>query len=149
MPLRPRWLSLLAAAAAALPLVGCGRPAIPLPPPPATVTLTASEYRITRQPAQLRQGRVVLDVTNAGRLAHQITVFPIPVGLSGTLDQQLRSARRIPASPLVVLPTLATTEHNKIALDLPPGRYGLVCFLKDDDGTSHAVKGVNAELHVR
>lgn len=149
MPLRPRWLSVLAAVAAAFPLVRCGRPDIPLPAPPATVTLTVSEYRITRQPDQLRQGRVVLDVTNAGRLAHQITVFPIPAGLSGSLDQQLRSARRIPASPLAVLPTVAATEHNTIALDLARGRYGLVCFLKDDDGTSHAVKGVNAELHVR
>lgn len=146
---RLRALSGVYQMAAVFALVACSREDVPLPPAPANVRLTMSEYRMGHEPAQVPNGRVVVDVTNIGRVSHQLTIFRIPDAVSGTLEDQLRSTRRLPASPLAVLPTLEPTKHSTIALDLPSGRYGFVCFLKDGAGTSHAVRGLNGELYVR
>ena len=108
-----------------------------------------TEFRIGHQPAELGPGRVVLEVDNAGQVGHQLTLFRIPDELPGTLNAQLHSPRRLPTSPLAVLPSLEPGKNTSIALDLQPGRYGLVCFLKGPDGTVHALLGMNAELRVR
>lgn len=146
---RRRRLRIPSAMVAGLTLFGCRHAAAPLPRTPSTVTFSLSEYRLGEQRVEVNRGRVVFNIKNEGGLGHQLTFFRIPEGLPGTLDEQLHSPRRLPASPLAVLPTLAPNGDTTIALDLEPGRYGVVCFLKDDDGTVHALKGMNAEVSVR
>lgn len=146
-----RWpvRSCLLAALGAGVLPGCHHGAAPLPRPPANLAISMTEFQIEQQPARLGSGRVVLDVANTGELSHQLTLFRIPDGLPGSLNEQLHSPRRLPASPIAVLPTLESKQRASIALDLEQGRYGLVCFLKGPGATVHALLGMNADVHVR
>jgi hypothetical protein len=38
--------------------------------------------------------------------------------------------------------------NGAVAVDLGPGRYALICFLTDDDGQSHALKGMATEFRI-
>lgn len=142
------WGLVLVALGAVPGCSGDGETAAALPAQPEVVAVTLAEYSVDRRPDVVEAGRVVFEVHNAGRRDHSLTLFRIPDQVKGTLDEQLHSPRRLPASPLAVLATRRPGQDSYVALDLPPGRYGLVCFLKDADGTAYALKGMNGEVTV-
>jgi len=98
-------------------------------------------------PASVAAGRVVLRVRNSGQLTHELSIVPLPEGLP-PIAAQLRSSVRRP------LPAMANVSRDpggerRFAIDLSPGRYAFLCFLKADDGESHALKGMASEMLVR
>ena len=64
------------------------------------------------------------------------------------LAEQLRSSTRTGVATLARILRRPPGEHGTIAVDLPPGRYGFLCFVADADGVAHAVKGMAAEIRV-
>ena len=104
------------------------------------------EYSYTHRP-EIRPGRVVFRVANAGQLRHELVLVRLPDDLEGTLDEQLRSSARRPVTTLSALAT-EPGDSGIFAADLAPGRYGFLCFLDDGDGTTHALKGMNSDLFV-
>lgn len=136
-------------------LAGCGAASpgpseAPLPPKPTIVEVNASEYRFDRDKTQrIREGRVVFRVRNAGRREHQVVLLDVPEDLPRSLDEQLHSRQRRATLPLAILPNRRPGQIGAFAVDLPAGRYGIVCFLKTPDGKSHALKGMNSELRVQ
>jgi len=121
----------------------------PLPPKPTTVDVTMREYRFDRDPKQrIPEGRVVFRVRNGGRVGHQLILVDIPEDLPRSLDEQLHSPKRRSTLPLAILPTRRQGQTGAFAVDLPAGRYGIVCFLRGADGKSHALRGMNAEVQV-
>lgn len=127
--------------------VACARsPATPLPPPPTIVTVEMLEYGFSYDPPRV-PGRVVFEIHNRGRLPHDLALIPLPPDLP-PIDEQLRGTTRRFASLLANVPARPPGSRTVLAVDLGPGRYGLVCFLLDPDGVQHAHKGMSSEFTI-
>jgi hypothetical protein len=122
-------------------------PGIALPPVPATVNVDMREYAFAA-PAEVPRGRVTLLAHNVGTLPHRFTLFPLPEDFPPILEQ-LRGSQRRAASALAALPNYPPGTSGGVAVDLPPGRYAMVCFVIDPDGQNHASKGMAAEFRVK
>lgn len=124
---------------------GC-TPAAPLPASPATVRVTMDEFRYGA-PESFPAGRVVIRTRNAGDLNHDLVVIEIPQDLP-PLGEQLQSDARRATTTVSILPPQKPGEQTAFALDLEPGRYGMLCFVPGDDGTPHALEGMHREFRV-
>lgn len=147
--IRSRWrlvLSLFAVTA----LASCQRrsavvPRPPPPPPAPVVVVTMREFRFD-YPPKVPAGRVVFRFVNAGRLIHRPSLLPLAEDLP-SLDEQLRGGQRRPVTPFAGILDRGPGQSASFAVDLAPGRrYGIICFVRDADGSSHALKGMNTEF---
>ena len=118
----------------------------PLPPAPDVLPVGMTEYRFD-VPAVIQAGRTVFRVANTGTLDHSLTLAVLPADMP-PLDEQLKGDVRRGVTTLAALPTDKPGQKATFALDLPPGRYGLICFVQDPDGVQHAKMGMNAEFRV-
>ena len=100
-----------------------------------------------QHPAEIAPGRVVFRIHNAGAEPHSIVLVELPEELP-PLAEQLRSDTRRAVANLAQLPERPAGSRDTFAVDLVPGRYGMVCFVRDADGVSHALKGMTSELRV-
>jgi hypothetical protein len=96
---------------------------------------------------EIPAGRVVIEVANAGGLEHELRLLPLPEDLP-SIPEQLRSEKREARPTTAIMTARSPGGTGALAVDLPPGRYGLVCFLEDPEGTPHALKGMNSEFRV-
>jgi uncharacterized cupredoxin-like copper-binding protein len=113
---------------------------------PRYLDVAMSEFRF-EVAGNFESGRTVLNIRNVGQAPHEFILEELPTDFP-PLDEQIRSPRRRG------LPTLAFVRREPgasrtLAVDLAPGRYAIVCFIRDADGISHALKGMNAELRVQ
>ena len=143
--------TLPAAMAGAMAVAAC-TPATPkssaaLPAPPAAVTVAMGEYRFDFDP-DIPAGRVNFSVHNAGSTAHELILARLPPDYPPSLDAQLHSPIRRRVEALRALPVMAPGQGTVFAADLATGRYAFLCFVAGSDGTSHALKGMNAEFRV-
>lgn len=100
-----------------------------------------------QNPATVPTGRLVFRITNAGASDHSLVLVSLPEDLPPIVDQLLSDDRRgVPT--FAKLPVRPPGSHDTFAVDLAPGRYGLVCFVTDADGVSHAAKGMASEFRV-
>lgn len=111
------------------------------------VDVAMREYRFDYRPPTTA-GRTVFRVRNAGHRAHELTLVPLPEDLP-PIKTQLGSKKRRSLPPLFFLPPRGPGSSDTFAVDLPPGRYALLCFLVDSDKIAHALKGMNSEFRVR
>ena len=100
-----------------------------------------------QHPAEIAPGRAVFRIHNAGAEPHSIVLVELPEELP-PLAEQLRSDTRRAVANLAQLPERPAGSRDTFAVDLVPGRYGMVCFVRDADGVSHALKGMTSELRV-
>ena len=119
----------------------------PLPPSPPRVHVDLHDYRFEMS-GDLPLGRVIVEVANRGMTAHSLTLIDLPEDYP-PLDQQLRGDERRGVGTVAQVPARAPGERTRFALDVQPGRYGLVCLVLDADGLTHAQKGMNREFRVR
>lgn len=132
-------------ALAAAVLAGCAPgAAAPLPPEPPVIEVSVDEHTVDYD-GDIPTGRVVFRVRNAGTESHRLALIPLPEDMP-PIHEQLASDDRRPVEPLAGTSNRGPGEVGVIAVDLQPGRYGLVCFATDDDGTSHARKGEATEF---
>ncbi|MGH9178247.1 MAG: hypothetical protein ACRD0N_06805 [Acidimicrobiales bacterium] len=133
-------------ALAPLLLAACERPSDDFPPPPQTVQVGMTEYRFDLR-APGAAGRIVFEARNRGSVDHELVLVGVPENLP-PIGEQLRSGER------VVVPTVARMAphgpgtRGTFAVDLEPGRYAVVCFVKDADGEQHDQKGMSAEFTI-
>jgi hypothetical protein len=106
-----------------------------------------NEYSF-QHPAELAPGRVVFRIHNAGSAPHSMVLVELPEDVP-PIDEQLRSDTRRAVATLAQLPERAPGSRDTLAVDLVPGRYGMVCFVRDADGVSHASKGMSSEFRVQ
>ena len=107
--------------------------------------VTLTEYRITYSPP-VAAGRVVFRFTNKGKLVHQPDLLPLGEEVP-PIDEQLRGDERVAVAPFAGIPPRNPGETGSFAVDLVPGqRYAFVCFARDPNGASHALKGMTAEF---
>lgn len=117
------------------------------PPRPATVRVIMKEYAFDH-PRSLPPGRGVFSVVNEGKLEHEMVVMALPDDVA-PLAQQVRSDRSRTYPVLFHSPTVRPREEGRFALDLSPGRYGIVCFLETPNGEAHLFKGMTSEFRVQ
>lgn len=105
------------------------------------------DYRYDHTPSVTR-GRVVLRVRNAGRHRHDLTLVGLPEGFPPAADLFRGDTRRTFAT-IADLHDLRPGTGDAFAVDLAPGRYAMLCFVKDRRGVVHAEgKGMASEFRV-
>lgn len=134
----------------ALTLPGCrtrpDRRELKLPPSPPEVFVTMAEYRFDYDDNKIPPGRVLFRFANVGRRPHRPTLLPLAEHLP-PIDQQLRGDVRRVVPPFAGITTRVPGKSGVISVDLVPGqRYALICTFADDEGGSHAVKGMSSEF---
>lgn len=91
-------------------------------------------------------GRVLVRVSNAGGRAHSLIVLPLTDDIP-PIAEQLRGEERRAIPPFAEVRTRPPGATTTFAVDLEPGvRYAFACFVRDDDGIAHALKGMATEF---
>lgn len=117
----------------------------PLPGRPPVIDVTMDEYTF-KYPPRVPAGRVIFRVRNSGRLPHRLSVLPLPEDLP-PIDEQLHGPNRLTVTPFAGIPTRKPGIPGTFAVDFVAGRrYAFICFVRDPDGQSHALKGMNSEF---
>ncbi|HET7487845.1 MAG TPA: hypothetical protein VFJ85_07945 [Acidimicrobiales bacterium] len=120
-------------------------PSEPLPAPMPVVDVTMTEYHFAFTPPA-SGGRVMIRVTNAGRVIHALELHPLGADFP-PIDQQLHGSVRRTLAPFAELPAMRPGQHRSFVVDLRPDtRYAFLCFVADRDRVVHALKGMNAEF---
>jgi hypothetical protein len=141
------WTTAWAAALLAL-LGGCTtgkRTGASLPSGPQIVHVVEHDHSYVLDRAEISAGRAVFRVENGSRLAHDLSLVGLPEDMP-PINDQLRSGNRRALDTLARLPSRPPGSSDAVAVDLPPGRYALLCFEKDGTGESHALLGMAVEL---
>lgn len=133
-----------AAAIAVVLLAGCGASAASLPPQPATVRVAMRDHAFELDPEPpVPAGRVVFHARNVGEADHELVVVDVAD------DPANEGGGPQVVTSLGVIHARAPGEHGRVAVDLAPGRYALVCLVRDDDGVTHAEHGQRVDFEVR
>lgn len=142
---RGRWWS-ATAIIAALFCLSCGSaPALPASPP--TVTVTMREYGFDYG-RPVPSGRVIFRVRNAGRLPHELLLVVLPPDYPSDLNAQLHSSTRRAVPTRARVPSRMPGAEGFFAVDLGPGRYGIISFVRGADGVTDALHGMSSEFRV-
>lgn len=132
-----------------------------LPAVPATITATDAErddgektygFRLEG----LRAGANQVHFQNTGAELHHALFAPLREGATLAQAEQLLTSSRTPSGPppidfskIVGTKVIDAGIEQNITLDLPAGRYAVICFISDrEGGKSHAEKGMIEEVTV-
>lgn len=117
-----------------------------LPPGPHIVTVAMDEYAFDFD-APDQPGRVELRARNVGDEAHELVLVEVPEDFP-PMDEFVHDDTPQALQTVAKLPERASGERGTLAVDLAPGRYGLLCFVDGADGEKHALKGMHAEFTI-
>ena len=116
------------------------------PPRPQMVDVSMREYGYVYEPPKA-SGRIVFNVENTGQVVHEMVLVSVGDEIP-PIDKQLRSGERVIVPTVARMAQKAPGSWGALAVDLVPGRYALVCFVKDPDGGQHAQRGMNTEFRI-
>lgn len=115
---------------------------------PATVLeVTMDDYRFEHS-ATVPAGRVIVEARNEGHVDHQLVMVALPDDFLTSIGDQLASSTRRAFPTLAHLPPRPPGKRGVFAVDVPPGRFAFICFVKDADGVQHADRGMSSDLRV-
>lgn len=86
-------------------------------------------------------GRAVFRAHNRGDVAHELVVVDVPDSPASEGGSQV-------VLTLGVVNARPPGQGGSVAVDLAPGRYALVCLLRNDDGVAHSDLGMVARFEV-
>lgn len=144
---RPSVTGTLAAVVGSIAMTACGSVAAGLPPSPPVIHVAMRDYWFDFNTNGIHRGRVVFQITNAGKQFHKLGLIPLPPGFP-PIKQQVEGSDRRVVSELVSAPPLQPGASDTFAVDLTPGRWAFVDFFIGPEG-SNASKGDAAEFVVR
>jgi hypothetical protein len=119
-----------------------------LPRPDATIALTDYAFGISHP---LTAGRHVIRITNTAEQPHELLFVRLNPGKAiADLPAWVESRKGPPpVVPIGGMTPLSSGGQANVVIDLPAGRYGLICFLPDaDDGKPHFGHGMMREITV-
>ncbi len=141
VPLGAACLVVLAVSAAA-----CAKKeeAASAPPPPPTVTITAADFVFTA-PDTIPAGVVKVRLVNKGPSLHHVQF--IQLGEGKTMDSLRAALMRHGPPPSWIRQVAgpnppAPNQSAELVTTLAPGNYAILCFVPDDHGVPHFVKGM-------
>jgi hypothetical protein len=138
--------ALLAVAALATSCEAGGAGGAPLPPSPTSVDVMMTEYRFQHQ-TEVLPGRAVFRVVNAGTEPHSLVLVELEPDMP-PIDEQLRGPNRRGVATYAQVPQRPPGNRDVFAVDMVPGRYAFICFVRDAAGQPHALKGMSSEFVV-
>lgn len=94
----------------------------------------------------LQPGRVLFRVANRGEVDHDLALVQLPDDVAD-IDELLDSGSG-GMRPIYTMASRGPDKTGVFAVDLPEGRYGMLCFETDPDGTPHYRKGMTADFEV-
>jgi len=126
-----------------------------------SLNVTAGEYvyQLKGKPAA---GWVTINFKNAGTEVHMLDILALKPGVTvaqlkaavassdqsagdALIDSTVGVGGNIAGGPTLIGPKQATTTSTQ----MPPGHYGLLCFLSAADGTPHAAHGMIKVIDVK
>ncbi len=94
---------------------------------PVAVTLgSPKEFSVTLDKASVPAGSVTFNVTNGGKMMHELVIVPAPNGAAALKDANGEAKEDGAAGEV---PDLAVGKSGSITVDLKPGKYVLLCNL--------------------
>lgn len=125
-----------------LKVVESGKPAGPEPEADIVVKLKDYDFELSRP---LTAGRHTIRVENAAPQPHEIAIVRLNSGKT-PLDFTAWGMKPVGPAPATIhggVSGIMPGAHSFIEVDLPPGDYGLLCFLPDaKDGKPHFEHGM-------
>jgi uncharacterized cupredoxin-like copper-binding protein len=118
--------------------------------PRADITMSLRDYSFVLS-GQMAAGRRVIEVRNDGAQTHEVELVRLAPGKSvhDVLAWVEKPAGPPPGMPLGGVSPLARGGVATFEVNLPPGRYGMICFLPDvKDGKPHHEHGMIQEFEV-
>ncbi len=114
----------------------------------AVVGINLTEYAMEPNATSVVESPVLIfHGINAGAEAHEIAVYVLPEGT--TVEQVLADPDLQNQTEFIAQRSYEPGEQGDIALiNLPPGKYTLVCLFTAPDGELHAAKGMYTEIEV-
>jgi uncharacterized cupredoxin-like copper-binding protein len=95
--------------------------------------------------ARVTSGRVVFHVSNAGKLTHELGLWPLPDDFP-PIQAQLRGKERRVLTPFARSALIPPGGTGTFAVDLRPGtRYAMICFVHGPEG-EHEQLGMASEF---
>jgi hypothetical protein len=127
---------------------GAGTAALPV----ATDTLTLTDYSF-QSSRPLTPGRHTILVENAGPQPHELVVLRLAPGKTvedfATWATSGGMKGPPPAMPMGGVGVMEKGGNGVFSVDLPPGDYGLICFVPDaKDGKLHLAHGMMKQIKV-
>lgn len=114
-----------------------------------TVHLDAKEFAFAFDPSLITSGNIAFEMANTGAEQHQIVIEQVPEDFD--VEAALRSEDELEGTTHIgSTPPLEPGETRGIVFTdkLPAGRYVMLCFMPDKDGTQHALKGMWSEFTI-
>ncbi len=131
-----------------LKVTGPSRPAAVEPEADIVVTLVDYDFKLSKP---LTAGKHTIRVDNAGQQPHEIAIVRLNPGKKPA-DFATWGMKPVGPPPATIhggLAGIMPGSHSFIEVDLPPGEYGLLCFLPDaKDGKPHFEHGMAKETTV-
>lgn len=118
--------------------------------PAADLTVTLSDYAFAI-PDSIAAGKHLMRVENSAEQPHEILIVKLNDGASpADLVKWIEKMEGPPpAAPFGGTTAIAKGGVNVVAIDLPPGDYGVLCFIPDaNDGKMHVEHGMLRRLKV-
>lgn len=114
----------------------------------AVITVTVADGSFKFAPASVPGGNIVLNVTNAGKLPHEVLILRLPSDMS--VEDVLESTTGIPDGATFVAQSTvpAGTSGNVVLTDVRPGTYTVVDLLPDTNGMPNASSGMVGTFEV-
>jgi uncharacterized cupredoxin-like copper-binding protein len=111
--------------------------------------LSTSEYAFIPETQDVTDGNVAFNVSNVGGEEHEVFIAKVPEDLD--IEQALQSEEQPEGVEDIgsIVGLLPGTEATLLFQDdLTPGRYALLCFVSNAEGTPHAFLGMIGEFTV-
>lgn len=131
-----------------LKVVSSSGPTAPEPEADIVVTLVDYDFQLSKP---LTPGKHTIRVENAGPQPHEIAIVRLNPGKAPT-DFTAWGMKPVGPAPGTIhggVSGIMPGEHVFVEVDLPPGEYGLLCFLPDaKDGKPHFMHGMAKQTAV-
>jgi len=128
-------------------------PANAAPAAPNVVNITASEYKFDA-PDSIPAGFTKFVLNDAGKEIHHASLIKLDSGKTLVdLENGLKNMKPGSPPPGWVIPAggpnaVAPTGTTALTMDIEPGTYALVCFVPDEKGVPHVMKGMAKQMVV-
>lgn len=145
------WTRLVACLVVAVAVASCtpgidtAELAAPIDPQVVEVTMRDGRY-LLKHDQTLRAGRVEFRVSNDGTVDHDLSLVKLPDGVAGVKEWLDSGVSGV--SPVYIMADRAPGEDATFAVDLPAGRYGMLCFTTNSNGTPHYKQGMVADFEI-
>ena len=113
------------------------------------VDIDLVDYGFEFDRSQITSGNLAFNISNTGEEPHELVLSRVPADLD--IEEALQSEEEPEGVEDIGFagPWVPGTNLTSILVDeLEPGRYVMLCFIPDAEGTPHALKGMWAEFTV-